>query len=105
MVNLIKPYFVYIVTNRPHGTLYTGVTNNLPERAHQHRKGLVEGFSKKYHLKMLVYYETHLCVEEAILREKQIKRWKRIYKFRIIERMNPEWDDLYDSITEEWIPA
>ena len=93
-------YFVYIVTNHARGTLYTGVTSNLPERALEHREGQIDGFTKRYDLNLLVYYETLPEVHTALLREKQIKRWKRLYKYRLIERMSPEWKDLYPSIAE-----
>ncbi len=90
--------YVYILTNRRNGALYTGVTSDLARRIHQHKDSLVEGFSKRYGLKILVWYEVHDDILEAIKREKQIKKWERQWKLRIIEEMNPEWDDLYDEI-------
>jgi putative endonuclease len=97
-----KPGYVYILTNKPHGTLYTGVTSNLVQRVNWHRKGVVEGFTKRYNLKMLVYYERHDLVEDAILREKRIKEWKRAWKVRLIEENNPEWRDLYPEIASTY---
>ena len=90
---------VYILASKPNGTLYVGVTSDLPKRVWEHRQGLVDGFSKKYSIKMLVYLEVHDTMESAILREKQIKAWKRDWKVRLILRDNPEWLDLYDHIT------
>lgn len=76
---MAKQYFVYLLTNKPYGTLYTGVTSNLIQRTYQHKDGLMEGFTKKYTLQHLVYYEVHIDIHEAITREKQIKRWRRLY--------------------------
>ena len=90
--------FVYIMTNRPNGTLYTGVTSNLPQRAYQHREGLIEGFTKRYGLKRLVYYEAHETIIGAIQREKNIKHWPRAWKVRLILAMNPRWDDLFETL-------
>ena len=89
-------YYVYIMTNRP-DTLYTGVTNNLERRAHEHKHGAVEGFTKKYNLTTLVYYETTDGVRSAIAREKQIKGWLRSKKIALIESANPQWRDLSES--------
>jgi putative endonuclease len=88
----------YIVTNHRHGTLYTGVTSDLARRTWEHRTGALEGFSKRYGLKVLVWYEPHGTMEEAITREKHIKAWKRDWKIRLIERMNPTWRDLYEDL-------
>ncbi|MBL0932417.1 MAG: GIY-YIG nuclease family protein [Alphaproteobacteria bacterium] len=93
-----KGGWVYIVTNRPRGTLYTGVTSDLPRRAHQHRTGAVEGFTKRYRLRLLVWFERHEDIVEAIAREKTLKRWHRAWKFELIESLNPNWDDLYARI-------
>jgi putative endonuclease len=90
--------WVYIVTNRRNGTLYVGVTAKLAARIWQHKSGAVEGFTKRYGLKMLVYAEPHDRIEQAIHREKTIKSWPRARKVRLIESVNPEWKDLYDSI-------
>ena len=92
-----KKYYIYIMTNRS-GTLYTGVTNDLVQRVYQHKKGMVEGFTKKYRINRLVYFEETKDISAAIEREKQIKRWRREKKVRLIEKMNPEWSDL----SEEW---
>lgn len=89
---------VYIVTNKKNGTLYIGVTANLPLRAFQHRHGSLEGFTKKYGLKCLVYFEQTDSIITAIEREKQLKNWRREWKIQLIESANPEWDDLYESI-------
>jgi putative endonuclease len=89
---------VYILTNRPNGTLYVGVTSDLPKRVMLHRSDVLKGFTYKYQLKMLVYYEVHEDMLEAIHREKCIKEWRRRWKVRLIERVNPEWGDLYSEI-------
>jgi len=90
--------WVYIMTNRPDGTLYVGVTAVLPKRAYEHREGVIDGFTKQYGLKMLVYYERHDDIRTAIQREKTIKHWPRAWKVRLIHSMNPEWNDLYDTL-------
>ena len=89
---------VYIMTNRRNGTLYTGVTSNLPGRAYQHREGLIDGFTKEHGLKMLVYYEQFDSIRDAIQREKNIKHWPRAWKMRLIHKTNPEWRDLYETL-------
>ena len=89
---------VYILASKRNGTLYTGVTSDLPGRIWQHKDGLIEGFSKRYGYKFLVWYEVHGTMEAAITREKQIKEWQRAWKLRLIEECNPDWDDLYDSL-------
>jgi putative endonuclease len=94
----MKQPCVYIVANRRRGTLYTGVTSNPPRRAFEHREGLVKGFSAKYGCKMLVWYELHETMIAAITREKQIKAGSRAKKFALIEGLNYEWKDLYDSL-------
>ncbi len=93
-----KGGWVYIVTNRPRGTLYRGVTSDLPRRAYQHRTGAIEGFTKRYRLRLLVWFERHEDIVEAIAREKTLKRWQRAWKFELIEALNPNWDDLYARI-------
>lgn len=80
------------------GTLYTGVTIDLPGRVHEHKEGTFEGFTKKYKVNRLVWYEAHDTAEAAIVREKQVKEWKRDWKKNLIERENPHWEDLYESI-------
>jgi putative endonuclease len=87
-----------MMANRRDGTLYVGVASDLPRRAYQHREGLIRGFTKRYGLKLLVYYEQHDDIRNAIQREKTIKHWRRAWKVRLIHRMNPEWTDLYDGL-------
>jgi putative endonuclease len=91
-------YYVYIMTNRRHGTLYIGVTNDIGRRGWEHREGLADGFTKKYGLKILVYYETFDRVSDAIHREKRLKQWNRAWKIALIEQQNPEWEDLYSLL-------
>ena len=90
--------WVYILASERNGTLYTGSTTNLIQRVWQHREEFVEGFSKKYGVKRLVWYEQHANINTAGLREKQIKKWNRAWKLRLIEDLNPQWKDLYDEI-------
>ena len=94
----MKQPCVYMVANRRNGTIYTGVTSNLPRRAYEHREGLVRGFSTKYGCKLLVWYEVHDNMTAAIEREKQIKGGSRAKKIELIEAFNPEWKDLYDTL-------
>ncbi|WP_024327297.1 GIY-YIG nuclease family protein [Thioalkalivibrio sp. AKL19] len=89
---------VYILTNRREGTLYTGVTSNLPSRIAQHRDDFVPGFTRRYKLYRLVWFEQHESMDEAIRREKQIKRWRRPWKIDLVETENPTWRDLYDNL-------
>jgi putative endonuclease len=91
--------FVYIMTNRRNGILYTGVTSDLVRRCCQHRDGLVDGFTKRYGLKHLVYFEQHDDIRSAIQREKTIKHWSRAWKVRLIHGQNPDWEDLFESLT------
>ena len=93
-----KYYYVYVLANKPRGTTYVGVTSNLVERVWQHKQEQVDGFTNRYGLKSLVWYEQHEDVQEAILREKQIKNWNRLWKIELIESGNPEWNDLYETI-------
>lgn len=88
-------YYVYILTKERNSVFYVGVTNDLVRRVHEHKTNFIPGFTMKYNIKMLVYYEEFDSIEEAIEREKLIKKWKRKYKINAIERMNPEWRDLY----------
>jgi putative endonuclease len=90
--------WVYITTNRRNGTLYVGVASELSRRVYQHREGVIEGFTKRHGLKMLVYYERHDDIRSAIQREKNIKHWPRAWKVRLIHGMNPDWEDLYDRL-------
>ena len=93
-----RPGYVYIMASRRNGTIYIGVTSDLPGRAYQHRSGLIDGFTRKYGCKMLVWYEAHDDIQDARLRELQMKKWKRQWKLREIEEMNPGWDDLFESL-------
>jgi putative endonuclease len=93
-----KHYYVYVLSNKPRGTMYVGVTSNLVQRVWQHKEDQVEGFTKRYGIKMLVWFEQHEDVEQAILREKQIKKWDRLWKVELIESNNPQWNDLFETI-------
>ncbi|MGD9728755.1 MAG: GIY-YIG nuclease family protein [Nitrospiraceae bacterium] len=93
-----KTFFVYLLASKRNGTLYVGVTSNLPGRVWQHRNKVVNGFTTKYRIGSLVYFEAHESAESAIRREKQIKKWKRAWKIQLIELNNPAWRDLYDEI-------
>ena len=93
----MKAPCVYILANNPNGTLYIGVTSNLVQRVWQHKNDLVEGFTKRYGVHRLVWYEAHENMESAIAREKMLKRWKRAWKIRLIQEANPKWSDLYDE--------
>jgi len=90
--------FLYIVTNRPHGTLYLGVTADLPRRIFEHREGIYPGFTKQYGLNRLVWHEHFEDIRDAIQRETTMKHWVRAWKIRTIEMMNPEWNDLYETL-------
>ncbi len=92
-----KSFYVYILSSFKK-VLYVGITSNLRRRIWEHREGVVSGFTKKYHINMLVYYEVHDDPETAIKREKQLKRWRREKKIKLIESMNPEWKDLYEEL-------
>ncbi len=93
--------YVYILASRPQGTLYIGVTNDLIRRVHEHRTKAVRGFTRKYAVHRLVYFETFDDIEAAALREKQMKEWKRTWKIRLLESQNPRWEDLYPSLASE----
>jgi putative endonuclease len=95
---VLKSYFVYILASKKRGTLYIGVTNDLIRRVYEHKNNLVKGFTSKYNIHMLVYYEQFDNVESAILREKRLKYWHRNWKIRLIEEANPGWKDLYNDI-------
>jgi len=95
---LKRQFYVYIMASRRNGTLYVGVTSNLAQRIQWHKDGQVEGFTSKYNVKTLVYFEVHDSTESAITREKQIKKWNRSWKLNLIERHNPQWRDLGDEI-------
>ncbi|QDP02787.1 GIY-YIG nuclease family protein [Thalassotalea sp. PS06] len=94
----MKQPAVYILTNKKNSVLYIGVTSNLPQRIYQHREKLVEGFSKRYNLTKLVYFELFDDLENAITREKRMKDWHRQWKVNLIEKNNPDWRDLYPEI-------
>lgn len=87
-------YYVYLLTNKRNGTLYIGLTNNLERRIYEHKNKLIEGFTNKYGLNKLVYMESYQYVQDAILREKRMKKWKRQWKINLIEEDNPHWNDL-----------
>ena len=89
---------VYIMASKMDGVLYVGVTSSLAKRVWEHKEGLVEGFTEKYNVKRLVYFELHSDMSAAITREKQIKKWSRVWKIRLIEKTNPAWLDLWDAI-------
>ena len=89
---------VYILANKPDGTLYVGVTTNLTQRIWQHKNDLIEGFTKRYGIHRLVWYELHESMESTIQKEKAIKKWNRAWKIELIEKKNPTWRDLYDEI-------
>lgn len=91
----MKSYFVYILASKRNGTLYIGVTNDLIRRAHEHKKGIIKGFTKNYKIDKLVYFEETDDVQVAIEREKQLKKWNRKWKLFLIEKDNPHWKDLY----------
>ena len=95
-----KQPVVYILASKKNGTLYTGVTSDLVKRIYEHKNDLIDGFTKRYQVHQLVWYELHEDMESAILREKRIKAWKRNWKLNLIENMNPDWQDLYDSILD-----
>ena len=88
---------VYILARASHSTLYTGVTSDLSRRIHQHREGLMRGFTRQYQIKRLVWFEAHATMESAILREKRIKRWSRAWKYELIHKENPTWRDLAED--------
>ncbi|MGA2526596.1 MAG: GIY-YIG nuclease family protein [Smithellaceae bacterium] len=96
----MKQYYVYILASQKNGTLYVGVTSNLTKRVYEHKHNFIDGFTKKYNVHDLVYYKYYSKVEEAILREKQIKKWNRKWKLRLIEEKNPAWSDLYNEIVQ-----
>jgi putative endonuclease len=89
---------VYVLASRRNGTLYTGVTGDLVKRVYEHKNDLADGFTKKYNVHLLVYFELHEDMNAAITREKQIKKWNRAWKLELIEKRNPDWKDLYDEI-------
>jgi putative endonuclease len=94
-----KQFYVYILANRLGGTLYIGVTSRLMQRVWEHRENVVEGFTSRYGVHLLVWYEVHGGAESAIIREKQLKAWKRAWKVELIEKSNPNWIDLYPTLS------
>lgn len=92
-----RTYYVYILTSKRNGTLYTGVTNDLERRMYEHKEKIVPGFTKRYNVTLLVYYEMHEDITTAIEREKQLKKWNRVWKLRLIEKYNPQWIDLHNN--------
>jgi len=94
----MKQYYVYILASKKNGTLYIGVTGDLVKRIYEHKQKIIDGFTKEHNVHALVYYEHYSESEEAILREKQMKKWNRKWKIRLIEEKNPEWKDLYNEI-------
>ena len=97
----MKQYFVYILASKRNGTLYLGITNNLLKRVYEHKNNLIEGFTKRYNVHTLVYYEVYNDIYDAIAGEKRIKKWKRRWKIELIEKFNPEWEDLYYHLTDK----
>ncbi len=97
-MTITKQPCVYILASQKRGTLYIGVTSHLIQRIWQHKQGLVRGFTDKYHVHMLVYYEIHESMESAILREKQMKKWNRAWKINLIEKENTDWQDLWETL-------
>ena len=97
----MKRFFVYILCNRRNGTLYIGVTSDLIKRVYEHKNDWADGFTKRYKVHNLVWYEAHETAESAIKREKNMKKWERSWKLKLIEKWNPEWNDLYCIICED----
>ena len=94
----MRDYYVYILASDQNGTLYVGVTNDLARRVYEYRNDLIDGFTKRYGVHRLVWFEVHRDINEAILREKRIKKWNRSWKLRVIEKMNPDWMDLTEQL-------
>lgn len=92
-----KRFYVYIMANKRNGTIYIGVTNNLARRVYEHREGLVKGFTSRYELKILVHYEVFDSISIAIQRETSLKRWPRRWKLALIEKTNPQWNDVSEE--------
>ena len=94
----MKQFYVYILANMRNGTLYTGCTDDLAKRVSEHKSGAIPGFTAKYGVDKLVWFETHATRADALARERRIKKWRRKWKLRLIEEMNPNWDDLYETM-------
>ena len=92
------PFYVYILANKPYGTIYIGYSNNIARRVYEHKLGVIPGFTKTYGVKMLVHYETYDDVELVLQRERNLKRWKRDWKIELINKHNPNWADLYENL-------
>ena len=97
----MKSYYVYILASKKNATLYVGVTSNLRQRVYQHREGMVPGFTKRYGVHRLVYFETFYRVGDALIAEKRLKKWNRQWKIRLIEEHNPQWKDLCEDEAQE----
>ena len=97
---MARPGYVYIVARRRNGTLYLGVTSDLPKLIYEHRKSLADGFSKRYECRLLVWYAVFDDIQDARARELQMKKWKRAWKLQVIEEMNPDWRDLFAEIAQ-----
>jgi putative endonuclease len=95
-----KQFYVYILTKKRNSTFYVGMISNLPKRVWEHKNEVADGFTKEHNIKMLVYYEVFDNSEEAIKREKRLKKWNRSWKMKVIEEMNPDWRDLYEDICQ-----
>ena len=93
-------YYIYMLASGRHGTLYVGVTSDLARRVHEHKTKVIKGFTSKYDVSRLVWYEAYGKIDEAIAREKALKKWHRDWKVRLIEEMNPEWEDLYFTLNQ-----
>jgi len=100
---MVKIPCVYILASRRNGTLYTGITSDLSKRVWEHKNNLVEGFSKRYGVHRLVWYEVHETMDSAIQREKRIKKWNRKWKLSLIEQSNPQWKDLFDNLGRDLV--
>ena len=98
-LDFMDQYFIYILASQRNGTLYIGVTNDLSRRIAEHKHDVIEGFTKKYQVHSLVYFEVFNDTENAIKREKQLKRWKRLWKLKLIDQVNPEWKGLYYDLS------
>jgi putative endonuclease len=96
----VREYYVYILASRRNGTLYVGVTNDLSQRVYDHKVEAIPGFTSRYGVKLLVWYESFASIHDAIDQEKRIKRWRRAWKLELIERMNPDWSDLYETLNQ-----
>ena len=101
MYKTIHQYYLYIITNKKDGVLYIGVTNNLERRIFEHKNKLIKGFSSRYNLNKLIYFETFQSINEAIIREKNMKKWKREWKTKLIIEKTPNWNDLSNNWFEE----